>query len=89
MGVLFSWTKPSINNRLSSFSGFSELKLSEYINEFELMTEVYGEKSVNIDCQKFITMILSDIVRIINIISNIIKRNDNYQLSNYYNSSWE
>ena len=87
MEVLFSWTKPSMNNRLSFFSGFSELKLSEYINEFELMTQVYGEKSVNIDCQRYVLKILHDIVKIFHIISDIIKRNDNYQLSNYYNSS--
>lgn len=87
MEVLFSWTKPSINNRLSFVSGFSELKLSEYINEFELMTQVYNEKSVNIDCQRYVLKILHDIVKIFHIISDIIKRNDNYQMSNYYNSS--
>ena len=87
MEVIFEWTKPSINNCLSFFSRFSELKLTEYINEFELMTQVYGEKSVNIDCQRYVLKILNDIVKIFNIINDIIKRNDNYQLSNYYNSS--
>lgn len=86
MEVMFEWAKPNINNRLSSFTRFSELRLSEYINEFELMTKVYGEKSVNIDCQKYVLILLHDITKIFNIISNIMKRNDNYQMSNYYDS---
>ena len=86
MEVMFEWAKPNINNCLSSFIRFSELRLSEYINEFELMAQVYGEKSVNIDCQKYVLIVLHDIVRIFNIINNIIKRCDNYQMNNYYDS---
>lgn len=87
METMFSWTKPNKHNLLSFFSRFKELKLSEYINELELSTQLYNEKSVNIDCQRYVLKIIHDIARIFNIISNIIKRNDNYQLSNYYNSS--
>lgn len=86
MEVMFSWTKPNINNCLSFFSRFSELKLSEYINEFELMTQVYGEKSVNIDCQRYVLR-LTDSIRIISILIDIIKRALNYQLLGNYNTS--
>lgn len=85
MEVMFSWSKPNIHNRLSFFNRFLELRLSEFINEFELMAQVYREKSVNIDCQKYI-LVLDYIIKIFNSISNILKRNSNYQMNNYYDT---
>lgn len=82
MEVMFSWSKPNINNCLSYFNRFLELRLSEFINEFELMTQIYGKKSVNIDCQKVILVLVS----IINNASNIIKRISNYRMNNYYDT---
>ena len=85
--VMFSWTKPNPHNHLSFFSRFSELKLSEYINEFELMTKLYNEKSVNIDCQRYVLRLTSESVRIFYIIMDIIRRQSNYQLMGNYNTS--
>lgn len=87
METLFDWRKPSINNRLSFFSGFSELKLTEYINEFELATQVYGEKSVNIDVQKYVLKIIQEVTKILSIISSIIKKTDNFKLNGKYDST--
>lgn len=84
METIFDYRKPSFNNSLSFFTRFLELELSKYINEFELMTEVYREKSVNIDCKKFILRLIEDI-KIFNILIYIIKRN-NYQLKGYNSS---
>lgn len=85
METIFDIRKPSINNNLSFFSRFMELELFTYINEFELMTQVFREKSVNIDNQKFILRLIEDI-RIFNILIYMMKRSINYQLT-VYNSS--
>lgn len=82
---LFDYRKPSINNRLSYFSRFLELKLFEYINEFELATQVYGEKSVNIDTQRCIVRLIS--ISIILFIIDKIKRIINYNLLRYNDTS--
>lgn len=85
MKTIFDIRKPSINNNLSFFSRFMELELFTYINEFELMTQVFREKSVNIDNQKFILRLIEDI-NIFNILIYIIKRSIYYQLKGYNSS---
>ena len=85
METLFDIRKPSINNRSSFFTRFLELELSKYFNEFEMMTEVYGEKSVNIDCQRYILR-LTDSIKIFNILISMMKRCLDYQLKGYNSS---
>lgn len=82
METMFDYRKPSPNNRLSFFIRFSELELSTYINEFELMTKLYNEKSVNIDCQRFVLR-LSESIRILSILISMIKRSLDYQLKGF------
>ena len=86
METLFDYKKRSPNNCLSFFTRFSELELSTYINEFELMIQVYGEKSVNIDCQRYVLR-LTDFIKIFNILIDIIRRSINYQMMGFYNST--
>lgn len=85
METIFDYRKPSLNNRLSFFSRFLKLELSKYINEFELIIEVYGMKSVNIDCQKFILK-LNEYIKVINILILMLRKILNYQLKGYNSS---
>ena len=85
METIFDIRKPSMNNRSSFFTRFLELELSKYFNEFEIMTEVYGEKSVNIDCQRYVLR-LTDSVKIFNILISMMKRCLDYQLKGYNSS---
>lgn len=86
METLFDYSKPSPNNRLSFFDRFLELELSKYINEFELMEEIYGQKSVNIDCQRY-ELRLTESIRIFSIIIDILRRSTNCLLSGFFNST--
>lgn len=48
METLFDWSKPEICNNLDYYiERYFELKLSTYINEFELIVGSFIEKSVN------------------------------------------
>lgn len=52
METLFNWSKPDMCNRLSYYTErYTELKLSTYINEFELIMGSFVEKSINIYLQ--------------------------------------
>lgn len=85
METIFDYKKRSPNNCSSYFTRFLELELSKYINEFELMTEVYGEKSVNIDCKR-ITLVLIDNIKILYRLISKIKRSLNCRLMGYNSS---
>lgn len=65
METMFSWTKPSENNRLSFFLRFSELNLFIIIAEIKIMMGLFIEESVNI-----YNIILKN--TIVNLVTNII-----------------